>query len=68
MTAADLAVFDGVAQATGSEATIRLVVDGPVDPVIKAAARLSVQAISSYEADLEEVFLTFYKTPAEVTR
>jgi ABC-2 type transport system ATP-binding protein len=66
VTPADLAVFDGIAEATAADATIRLIVDGPVDPVIKAAARLTVQTITSYEADLEEVFLTYYQA-REVT-
>jgi ABC-2 type transport system ATP-binding protein len=68
VTPADLAVFDGIAQATAADTTIRLVVDGPVDAVVKAAARLSVQAITSYEADLEEVFLTYYTGPADTPR
>jgi ABC-2 type transport system ATP-binding protein len=64
---ADLAVFDGLANATATDTTVRLVVDGSVDAVLKAAARLPVQAISTQEADLEEAFLGFYRTAPEVT-
>lgn len=32
-----------------------------MDAVLKAAARLTVQAITTHEADLEDVFLTYYQ-------
>ena len=59
--AADLAAFAGLAEVSATNATIHLVVEGPVDPVLKAAARLTVQAIATHDADLEDVFLTYYQ-------
>lgn len=61
VTPADLRVFDGLADATATDTTVHLVVEGSVDRVLKAASRLTVQAIASYEADLEDVFLTYYQ-------
>ena len=40
---------------------IALVVEGSVDRVIKAAARMDVVAIGAPEADLEDVFLMYYE-------
>jgi beta-exotoxin I transport system ATP-binding protein len=59
-TTTDLALFAGIADATCTDTTIHLVVEGSVDPVLKAAARLTVQAIATHQADLEDVFLTYY--------
>jgi ABC-2 type transport system ATP-binding protein len=50
----------GVSDVTASDATLHLTIDGPVDPVIKAAARHEVARIISHEADLEDVFLELY--------
>jgi ABC-2 type transport system ATP-binding protein len=44
---------------------VRVVVEGSVDAVLKAAARLPVERIVTEEADLEHVFLDFYRSPAE---
>ena len=52
--------LDGVSDVAATDATIQLTVEGPVDPVIKAAARHEVIRIVSREADLEEVFLELY--------
>ena len=60
----DAGVFDGVAsvvECTVSGDVISLVVEGPVDPVIKAAARLTVRRVESHETDLEDVFLAYYR-------
>ena len=62
--AADLTVFHGVAGVVDVEArhgSVHLVVEGSVDAVLKAAARLSVQRIVTHETDLEEVFLEYYR-------
>jgi ABC-2 type transport system ATP-binding protein len=40
---------------------VRLVVEGSVDGVIKAAAGLEVLRIVSHETDLEDVFLRYYE-------
>lgn len=39
---------------------IRLAVAGPLDPVVKAAARYEVVDLTSHEPSLEEIFLRFY--------
>ncbi|UGS34429.1 ABC transporter ATP-binding protein [Capillimicrobium parvum] len=39
---------------------VRLVVSGPVDAVVKTAARFDVVSISSHDPDLEDVFLELY--------
>lgn len=40
---------------------VQLVVEGPVDPVIKAAAGLTVERIHTPGQDLEELFLEYYQ-------
>jgi ABC-2 type transport system ATP-binding protein len=49
-----------VVDARGDGRVIRLVVEGSMERVIKAAARLGVQKIISEEPDLEDVFLDLY--------
>jgi ABC-2 type transport system ATP-binding protein len=41
--------------------TIQLVVEGSVDPVIKAAAHEQVLRIVTHDTDLEDVFLAYYQ-------
>ncbi len=67
-TTADLRLFAGIAEATHAGTTIHLIVDGPVDTVIKAAAHLPVQAITTHDANLEDVFLSYYADDAEEAR
>jgi ABC-2 type transport system ATP-binding protein len=62
----ELAVFAGMAEATAAGETIHLVVEGTVDPIVKAAARLPVQAIATHDTDLEDVFLSYYQHDSEV--
>jgi ABC-2 type transport system ATP-binding protein len=50
-----------VAEASSTRGVIHLVVEGEVDRVIKAAAKLPVRRIITHETDLEDVFLEFYK-------
>lgn len=52
---------DGVASATTTRGVVHLVVEGEVDRVIKAAAKLPVRRIVTHETDLEDVFLEYYK-------
>jgi ABC-2 type transport system ATP-binding protein len=62
-TAVDPAVFAALAtvrQATAVDRTITVTVAGPVDPVLKTAARYQVEAIVSHEGDLESAFLAYY--------
>ncbi|KAB2340126.1 ABC transporter ATP-binding protein [Actinomadura rudentiformis] len=51
----------GVVEATVAGRTLRLVVDGSVAEVVRAAARLGVERIVTHEADLDEVFLRYYQ-------
>lgn len=50
----------GVREARFEGDAARFVVVGPIDPLIKAAARFEVLTMTSHEPDLEELFLTFY--------
>jgi ABC-2 type transport system ATP-binding protein len=51
----------GVVEAAADGATLRLVVEGSVDPVIKAAAGHEVLRIVTHDTDLEDVFLSYYR-------
>jgi beta-exotoxin I transport system ATP-binding protein len=46
---------------TAADSVVRCTVRGEVDPLIKTAARHHVVALSSDEADLEDVFLSYYQ-------
>ena len=56
-----LAGVPGVVEAQADDTRIRLVVEGPVGPALQAAAGLEVQRIVTHEADLEDVFLSYYQ-------
>jgi ABC-2 type transport system ATP-binding protein len=61
---ADLSVFHGVPGLISAEAHgnhVRLLVAGPVDSVLKAAARLNVVRIATPGDDLTEIFMEFYQ-------
>lgn len=58
--ASSFAGLPGVVEATADGNVIKLVVEGSVDAVIKAAARFEVERIVSHEAPLEEIFLSYY--------
>lgn len=58
---APFAILPGVVEATAEGNVIRLVIEGSVDLVIKAAAQLAVVRIVTHEADLEDVFLSYYE-------
>jgi ABC-2 type transport system ATP-binding protein len=61
---ADPTVFlgvPGVVEVNGGDGTLHLIVEGSADKVIKAAARLEVVRIVTHEADLEDVFLSYYQ-------
>jgi ABC-2 type transport system ATP-binding protein len=51
----------GVVEAKADGTHVRLVVEGPVGPALQAAAGLEVQRIVTHEADLEDVFLSYYQ-------
>jgi ABC-2 type transport system ATP-binding protein len=50
----------GVRNARFDGDAARFLVTGPIDPLIKAAARFEVLTMTSHEPDLEELFLTVY--------
>ena len=61
------AVFDGVpgiVTAAREDGVIRLLVEGSVDQVLKAAARLDVHRIETHGRDLEDIFLSYYEETA----
>lgn len=45
--------------------TVRLSLRGDVDPLVKALARFELRALDIHEADLEDVFLELYRSPAD---
>jgi len=51
----------GVRSVAYHDGGVQLVVEGPVDPVIKAAAGLTVERIHTPGQDLEELFLEYYQ-------
>jgi ABC-2 type transport system ATP-binding protein len=60
--------LDEVAEAHVSGTTVDVVVDGSVERVMKAAARLGIVRITSHDDDLEDVFLSFYPSPEHPER
>ena len=61
---ADPSVFAGIPEVVSAEAVdgvIHVVVEGSVERVIKAAARLEVHRLVTHDADLEDVFLRYYQ-------
>jgi ABC-2 type transport system ATP-binding protein len=59
--AARFAGVSGVVEVQADDTRIRLLVEGPVGPALQAAAGLEVQRIVTHEADLEDVFLSYYQ-------
>jgi ABC-2 type transport system ATP-binding protein len=56
----DLAGVDGVAQVSKTPTGIKVTLNGPPGPVLKAIDGLALTALRSQEASLEEIFLTYY--------
>ena len=50
-----------VREADAERTLLHLVVEGPVDAVVKALAEHEVVSITSHEPDLEEIFLDYYR-------
>ena len=66
---ADPAAFRGLPGVVEVEVhgnAVELLVEGSVDAVIKAAAKFTVERITSHETDLEDAFLELYRTPSDV--
>ena len=61
--AEELAAVAGVRDLETTGADARLVVEGTLDPLLKALARHQVLDLRSREPDLEEVFLAYYEAP-----
>ena len=57
----EFASLAGVRDVTQQGTVLRCTVTGPVDAVIKAAAKHEVVNVISHEASLEQVFLAYYK-------
>ena len=60
MDATEFRRIPGVSQLQIEGPHVSFKVSGPLDPVVKAAARHTVVDIELTEPTLEEVFLTFY--------
>jgi beta-exotoxin I transport system ATP-binding protein len=57
----EFAGLAGVHDVTADGPLLLCVVEGEVDPLVRAAARHHVVALTSTEADLEDVFLSYYR-------
>ncbi len=55
----------GVHEVERNGEVVRLTLEGPADPLVKALAQFEVQALDSHEADLEDVFLELYRRPPD---
>ena len=58
---AEFASLPGVIGAASSGRTVRVVIEGSVDPVVKVAAKYEVTNVVSHDADLEEIFFDLYR-------
>ncbi|MDP9234424.1 MAG: ABC transporter ATP-binding protein [Actinomycetota bacterium] len=55
----------GVREVAERGQLLSVTVEGPVDALVKAAARFEVVTIKTHEPDLEEVFLSYYKDDSD---
>lgn len=58
----EFASIDGVTGAEVIGNAVRISTNGPIDPIVKAAAAHEVTDIESSEGELEDVFLSFYES------
>ncbi|HEX7172297.1 MAG TPA: ABC transporter ATP-binding protein [Candidatus Limnocylindria bacterium] len=63
---ADFESLPGVSDVVADDGTLRMRVNGPITPVVRAAARHDLVDFVSREPTLEETFLAEYSTPAPV--
>jgi len=56
----DLRAVEGVAQVESTPTGVRVTLNGPPGPVLKAIDGLPLTAVRSQEASLEEIFLAYY--------
>lgn len=61
VAASEFEGLPGVRDVTSYGDTVRCSIAGPMDAVVKAAARFPIVNISTEEASLEDVFLAFYE-------
>jgi ABC-2 type transport system ATP-binding protein len=59
--AAEFRGLDGVLEAETTGNRLRIAFEGSADAIVKAAARQEVTGVHSVEADLEDVFLRYYR-------
>ena len=64
--AATFSGLPGVRELNVEGDLLRARVAGPVDALVKAAARYTVESIAGHEADLEDVFLAYYGKTSDV--
>jgi ABC-2 type transport system ATP-binding protein len=62
--AAAFAELPNIRDVQVSDSHVHCTVDGPIDALIKAAARYEMVAIVSHEPDLEHIFMTYYRGEA----
>jgi ABC-2 type transport system ATP-binding protein len=62
---ARFAGLDGVVEAVGDGPVVKLSVSGGLDAIVKEAARHEVVDLLSEPADLEEIFLSYYRDELE---
>ncbi len=64
--AADIFIgVDGVRDVVAEGTSVSLSVDGPMRDVLHAAMRYDLVNVESNEADLEDIFLEYYRNSAE---
>ena len=66
--AARFAALDGVAVVSAEPQRVVLALTGRVGPVLRVAADLDPADITARPADLDELFLTYYRSPEEDVR
>jgi ABC-2 type transport system ATP-binding protein len=59
--AAPFAALPGVREAISAGHALELAVEGPLDAVMRAAAPHGIVNVTTHEADLEEVFMGYYR-------
>jgi ABC-2 type transport system ATP-binding protein len=60
--------IDGVREVSGSGRHLTVSYDGPIEPVLEAATQLGVVNLHSQDADLEQIFLAYYRDAADVPK
>ncbi len=58
----------GVREVTGVGRQVSVSYDGPIDAILIEATRLGIVGLTSHDADLEEIFLTFYRDEPQTSR